>query len=299
MTLSECYNNSVLLLPMNGENNGTVFTDLSISGRSVSRTGDVKTSTAQSMYTDYGSSGYFDGSGDYLSFEASAAFSFGTNDFSIFCDVFPESLSGQRHIVGYNNSSSSNFWDLFLDGTSVKFRSRVSGTDYTLTGGSLTVSAWSTIEVRRRSGTLYLFVNGTLVNSSSSFPLPTLSASVLGVGANLYGGAYWYYYHGYMQDLLIVNGYGDDSGVALSGRLSGFISNSGAGVSPVSDASGDPASRIIQALPRGGARVFLSSSDSGGDYAMQLPMMEHNIIFLDNDVALSYSDLMVSRVMPA
>ena len=55
----------VLIMPMNGTNNGTTFTDISTSSHTPSSVaGNTKTSTTQSKF--YGSSGYFDGSGDYL-----------------------------------------------------------------------------------------------------------------------------------------------------------------------------------------------------------------------------------------
>jgi hypothetical protein len=47
-----------LLLPMTGANNGTTFTDASLRQRAVTRTGSV-TSTAQSKFASYGSSGLF------------------------------------------------------------------------------------------------------------------------------------------------------------------------------------------------------------------------------------------------
>ena len=52
-------------MPMNGTNNGTTFTDIGTSSHTPSSVaGNTKTSTTQSKF--YGSSGYFDGSGDYL-----------------------------------------------------------------------------------------------------------------------------------------------------------------------------------------------------------------------------------------
>jgi hypothetical protein len=44
------YSNVSLLLPMNGENNGTVFTDYSPTNKVISLFGDTKTATAQSRF---------------------------------------------------------------------------------------------------------------------------------------------------------------------------------------------------------------------------------------------------------
>jgi hypothetical protein len=54
-----------LLLPMTGANNGTVFTDRSLRQRTVTRTGAV-TSTAQSKFAAYGSSGLWSADAQYL-----------------------------------------------------------------------------------------------------------------------------------------------------------------------------------------------------------------------------------------
>jgi hypothetical protein len=79
--------NLVLAVPMNGSNNGTTFTDQSAaikgsgSAKAITRTNAV-TSTAQSIY--YGSSGYFDRTGDYISTtNSSTDFAFGTGSFTV------------------------------------------------------------------------------------------------------------------------------------------------------------------------------------------------------------------------
>ena len=77
----------VLAIPMDGANNDTTFTDKSAtikgsgSAKTITRYGDTKTSTAQSKY--YGSSGYFDGTGDYLQVANNVDLQFGTGDFTI------------------------------------------------------------------------------------------------------------------------------------------------------------------------------------------------------------------------
>jgi len=71
----------VLLLHCNGSNGGTTFTDNSSYGRAMTANGNAQTSTAQSKFN--GSSGLFDGAGDYLTASASSDFTFGTGDYTI------------------------------------------------------------------------------------------------------------------------------------------------------------------------------------------------------------------------
>jgi hypothetical protein len=65
---------------MDGANNGTTFTDESAtirgsgSAKTIAPTGNAKTSTTTSKF--YGSSGSFDGTGDYLSLARSGLTSF-------------------------------------------------------------------------------------------------------------------------------------------------------------------------------------------------------------------------------
>ena len=55
-----------LLLPMDGTNGSTTFTDSSLNGLTVTAVGNAQISTTQSKYG--GASGYFDGTGDYCQF---------------------------------------------------------------------------------------------------------------------------------------------------------------------------------------------------------------------------------------
>lgn len=101
------YANVSLLLPMNGANNGTTFTDRSPTPKTITRTNAV-TSTAQSKY--YGSSGYFDGANDYLTIGSTSVADFGTNPFTIefWCNIaststvsWPFTLASSRYNSGY------------------------------------------------------------------------------------------------------------------------------------------------------------------------------------------------------
>ncbi len=72
--------NTKLLLHMDGSNGSTNFVD-SAQSRSVTANGNAQISTSQ--YKFGGASGYFDGSGDYLTVPDSSDWTFGTGDFTI------------------------------------------------------------------------------------------------------------------------------------------------------------------------------------------------------------------------
>jgi hypothetical protein len=73
--------NVVLHLPMTGANNSTTFTDVQPTPKTITRNGDTKISTAQSKWGQ--GSGYFDGTGDYLTLANHADFALGAGNFTI------------------------------------------------------------------------------------------------------------------------------------------------------------------------------------------------------------------------
>lgn len=134
----------VLALPMDGANNGTTFTDESAtikgsgSAKTVTVYGDTKTSTTQFKY--YGSSGYFDGAGDYLTVPASSDFDFGTGDFTVEFWMYRTAVGNYATIISHNYGTNPNFllqtstslgqrWKLYLSGISVSI---TEGSDHSL-----------------------------------------------------------------------------------------------------------------------------------------------------------------------
>lgn len=198
-------NNVSLLLPMFGVNNGTVFTDYSPSPKTITRYGDAKTVTAQSKY--YGSSGYFDGGGDYLSVASSAALKFGTGDFTVECWVKLPAYPGG----GYLNDMTILGPASAATGAHILFVLNYANGAITAWNGStgltgvlaLPLNAWTHIAWTRQSGVLRLFMNGVL-DSSVSYPTNVTATTQW----NLFGYAYnqLRFFPGWAQDLRITKG---------------------------------------------------------------------------------------------
>ena len=159
----------VLALPMDGTNGGTSFGDQSAvirgsgSAKTVTVNGNTNTSTAQSKF--YGSSGYFDGTGDWLETPHSADFTLSRSASTMECWVYPTNLSSQRIVLDKTNSGATN--------QSYTVRINTNGTvlvEWIYPGGgssasltsALTVSTniWSHISVVTSSNTLYVYVDG-------------------------------------------------------------------------------------------------------------------------------------------
>ena len=89
------WDNVVLAMPMDGVDGSPVFADLK--GHAITRYGDAKISTAQSKFG--GSSGFFDGVGDYVSIAGGRDFNFGSENFTIEFWYYPISRAGYSTII--------------------------------------------------------------------------------------------------------------------------------------------------------------------------------------------------------
>ena len=172
------YSNVSLLLPMTGANNSTTFTDYSPSPKTITRGGDTKISTAQSKWGN--GSGYFDGTGDYLSTPYSSAFDFGSGDGTVEAWVYiagnsVADIDGSRSFVitsTWTNTISG--WSLLVlgntttTGTGLSFDSwsAPAGTQYRATV-SVSKNAWHHTAASVQSGTRRLFLDGALISGST------------------------------------------------------------------------------------------------------------------------------------
>jgi hypothetical protein len=168
------------------------FIDNSTNAFAITRNGDVSvqtfspfpTLTAYAAGTN-GGSGYFDGTGDFLSVTNNAAFDFGSGDMTIECWFY---ITGNAAL---NNDSVrdaclfSSFpasgtltttYDLNVGGngsttgTGISFGRRASGTNTTLTyTATITQGSWHHVAVVRTSSTLSLYLDGSRVAQNTSF----------------------------------------------------------------------------------------------------------------------------------
>ena len=202
--LSDAYANSlVLAIPMNGANNGTTFTDESVNirgsgtAKAITRFGDTKTSTTQSKY--YGSSGFFDGNGDYLTSGTSNDYIFGTGDFTLECSAYFNVLNTENALIT-NHNADSNWVFKIVSGKLLVYTgsSDVIGTSTIVTG------SWYHFSATRQSGTLRLFVNGVLETTTTSSNNYTINNTLyIGAQQNNLAGSYL---NGYIQDVRIYKG---------------------------------------------------------------------------------------------
>ena len=195
------------------DNSSNAFA-LTVSGSpSVQRFSPFAPSAAYSTAT-IGGSGYFDGTGDYLSVAASANQDFGSSSFTVEFWWYPNADSRQwfyhastDYWFGIDYKSSGSYMGLWAssNGTSWDLINANPGGNG-ISSGTPKINAWNHVAVGRSSGTWSLWLNGTRVLNLTGITSAIVSRSAQ---AKIIGG--WaagsqYIVNGYMNDFRVVIG---------------------------------------------------------------------------------------------
>jgi hypothetical protein len=158
------FSNVILLMHMDGDYAGTVFTDSGPSSRIISVTGDAKTDTSNPKFGT--ACALFDGSGDRLSFSHTGE-AFGTGSLTIeFFFNLTEASGLQKGIFG---NTSPEFFAIGINASSRIFVNMPSGE---VIGGStgpvIAPGVWYHVAYTRESGVGRLFIEGALTGTSTA-----------------------------------------------------------------------------------------------------------------------------------
>jgi hypothetical protein len=202
----------VLAIPMDGANNGTTFTDEhatikgSGSAKSITRNGDTKTSTAQSKF--YGSSGFFDGTNDYLQIGNSTDFNYTTSQSFTFEMWLYGQNATRNFVVGstsYNSGTSSYNAGIRVDWSpGTNFVVQV-GTG-SVVGSNLSTNTWHHVAYvyDAAAQTTKLYINGVQNGSTTTGTQSLTSTGDLLIGVQ--GSDLILDFQGYIQDFRIYKG---------------------------------------------------------------------------------------------
>lgn len=149
-------------------------------------------------YDTTSGSGYFDGSGDYLTTPSDAAFAVGTGDFTLEAWAY---WSGSRATFQLSGSSNDNF-NIYFNTTSLSFYNGT--TTSTISGLVINKFAWNHIVLTRTSGTAQFYLNGVAAGSSFALSTNWNSAMQFSVGRNIPVGTD--YADGYISNLRFIKG---------------------------------------------------------------------------------------------
>jgi hypothetical protein len=162
------------------------FRDASTNGYTITASGSPSVTpfspfapTSSYSAAAVGGSGYFDGSGDYLSIADNAAFDFGSGAFTVeawFYRTGGGNRTGQTVYSQSASGASSNsalFFGAGNDGVSLYLSTSGSAwTNNIETGVAPTLNAWSHVVWQRNGNTLEIYLNGalqTVVSGSAAF----------------------------------------------------------------------------------------------------------------------------------
>lgn len=204
-----------LLLHADGSNGATSIIDSSSGAKTATLYGNTQISTAQSKFG--GASLLLDGSGDYIKYDASSDFDFGSGDFTwecwlrrsavteasyadaIWCAAanpvgFAVAINPTGHIGISADSTGGADWDIAI------------GADPGNTYGTaaLALNTWYHVAVCRSGSNWYGFVDGVLDRSFTSSASISASPSGYFIGHWHDGNAR--YFNGYIDDLRITKG---------------------------------------------------------------------------------------------
>jgi hypothetical protein len=259
----------VLAIPMDGTNNGTTFTDESANirgsgtAKSITRNGDTKTVTAVSKF--YGSSGYFDGSGDSLAVPALGLVSV---TFTIEFWVYMSGTASNQIIVTTYNSPGGAQAGAFFFNRSATNQILVADAYGTFVSSSpLNANQWyhAAMVYTHSASRSELFINGVSQGTASFSITAQASSFFIGgsPGDNNTGSAW---FNGYLQDFRIYNGVAKytsnfiPSGSPNNGTLVGSPTyNSRYGGSLVFNGSNDYSSHPYSSLLDLGTQFTISS----------------------------------------
>jgi hypothetical protein len=185
--------NVSVLLHMNGSNGSTTFADSSNNAITVTGYGNAQLSTAQSKFGT--ASAYFDGTGDYLLTASSLApLQMGTDDFTVEAFIRPtSSVDSYRALIGLTTTDNETLY-IF----SGQLRWYISGA----AAGTIAVDTWYHVAASREGTSLRVFIDGTLVDTSTNSV--DITAGRLSVGSA--GALASEFFQGWIDELRITKG---------------------------------------------------------------------------------------------
>jgi hypothetical protein len=145
-----------------------------------------------------GGSGYFDGSGDYLTLSPGSAFAFGTGDFTVEAWIYPTSGPGDKYIIEARNSGQTNTWSLGFaySGVSNQLDWGYNGSVLINGGTNVKTNQWNHVVYCRSGTTGSIFVNGSRISTITDSTNYSVSPTTSYIGARYSAD---YNYQGYMS----------------------------------------------------------------------------------------------------
>lgn len=184
----EIYDEDTLVGVSGSVDGSTTFTDSSSEARSGTANGNVKLSTRQSMFGL--TAGYFDGTGDYVTYDIDTEFDFNSGVWTVDLFVYPEKSKAQT-LFYMDSGASTDFIAGYISAANqVALAIRQSSSivvDIASDSNAITLNEWNHIRFVENGDDYYIFVNGNLVAYVADSDRPAAYTSVIKVGSGYYG----------------------------------------------------------------------------------------------------------------
>ena len=158
-----------------------------------------------------GGSGYFDGTGDYLSIANNTAFDMGSGDFTIEGWMYQTSSSGMQSICAKYEPSYQASWIVGTSGTNWDVYVYYGSTSYVTvyTGAAPALNQWNHFALERNGSNIEFYVNGSRLAQVGAQTMRTTTSAVA-IGRT--GSGYTEYFVGSISDIRIRKGTATYSG---------------------------------------------------------------------------------------
>ena len=181
--LTAVANTSLLVCQNNRfKDNSTNNFSLSIEGSPSVQVFNPFNPTTAYLAATNGGSGYFDGSGDYLSVPANS-WNFGSNNFTIEAWCYFSSVASAPQIIGAHNNGSNASWLLLVNSNATVSFAYNNAISFT-TSGTIPLNSWNHIAAVRDSSTLRLYINGVQSGSSAISTSIISDSNAITIGAD-------------------------------------------------------------------------------------------------------------------
>ena len=182
------------------DNSNTALTITASGSPSVQRFSPFNPTAAYSTAT-IGGSGYFDGSGDYLSVPYSTVFDYGTGDFTIEAWVYlTASPAAGSCIVGSLTSGGTDFQ--FRSSTELALGSNGLAWRFTSNSTTFPLNTWMHLAVTRASGVAYMWKDGVSIGSGTETTSFNAASGDVTIGRSSDG----YFAGGYISNVRVTKG---------------------------------------------------------------------------------------------
>ena len=185
--------NVVLHLPMATDFNDSTGKTVTVNGNTVISTTVKKLGAG---------SGYFDGSGDYLSTPTTTDLAFDTGDYTVESWVYLSNLGTERCLLDTRATTTDTGLYLYVSATN--FPSLFGNNAAIVTGSTtLVASTWYHLAAVKSAGTVTLYLNGVSIGTAASAYTVTCPGSVV-IGRKI--GSTTNDWNGYLSNLRITKG---------------------------------------------------------------------------------------------